>query len=336
MSDGLTYNPVSPPISPAPYCIGVEIGGTKLQAVLGDGAHRLLHRQRMAVQQSAGGAAIRQALPPLLDRLLAEGQVAWQDVAAIGIGFGGPLDAASGEVLRSFQVDGWDGFPLRRWAQETWGLPTTVANDAATAGLGEALQGAGRSVRRLFYVTAGSGVGGGWIVDGRIDSGQGLGMAEIGHTFVPDPQSGQPVELESTCSGWAIGRRAQIACRTEASALPLLAGGVEAIDARIVYAGAEAGDPLALRILDETTRTLGLALANVAALFHPEVIVLGGGVALMGPLFWEPLQREFGRRVLRPFAPDVRLVPSALGEDAVPVGALCLATGLLKQESSEK
>lgn len=190
------------------YRIGIEIGGAKLQAALGDTSGRVLFRQRETVRPQAGGAAIRQALPPLLDRLLAEGQVAWQDVAAIGIGFGGPLDAASGEVLRSFQVDGWDGFPLRLWAEQTWGLPVAVANDAATAGLGEALLGAGRGAARLFYVTAGSGVGGGWIVDGRIDSGQGLGMAEVGHTFLPDPQSGQPAELESICSGWAIGRRA--------------------------------------------------------------------------------------------------------------------------------
>jgi glucokinase len=234
-------------------------------------------------------------------------------------------------VLRSFQIEGWEGFPLRQWAQDLWGLPAAAANDAAAAGLAEARLGAGRDARRVFYVTAGSGVGGGWIVNGRIDAGQGLGMAELGHTWVPDPQSGQPMELESICSGWSIGRRARQAAAREPSTLPALAGSVEAIDARTVYAAAEAGDRLALRILDETTRTLGLALANVAALFHPQVIVLGGGVALMGPLFWAALQREFACRVLPPFALGVRLVPSALREDAVPVGALCLAEELLEQ-----
>jgi glucokinase len=313
-----------------PYRIGIEIGGTKLQAVLGNRSGEVLCRQRQAVQPQAGGAAIRQALPPLLTALLTATGVSWAEVAAIGIGFGGPLDASSGEVLRSFQVGGWDGFPLRQWAQATWGLPAAVANDAAAAGLAEARLGAGREVRRVFYVTAGSGIGGGWIVDGRIDAGQGLGMAELGHTWVPDPQSGQPAELESICSGWAIGRRARLAAGQEPSSLPALAGSVEAIDARTVYAAAEAGDRLALRLLDETTRTLGLALANVADLLHPQVIVLGGGVALMGSIFWEALQREFACRVLPPFAPGVRLVPSELREDAVPVGALCLAEELMK------
>lgn len=315
-----------------PYRIGIEIGGTKLQAVLGDGAGRVLHRQRAAVQPQAGAVAIRRALPSLLNRLLAEAGVGWAALTAIGIGFGGPLDAAKGEVLRSFQVGGWDGFPLKQWAHDTWGVPIVVANDAAAAGLGEAILGAGRNATRVFYVTAGSGVGGGWIVDGRIDCGQGLGMAELGHTWVPDPQSGQPAELESICSGWAIGRRARAAAAQEASILPALAGSPNAIEARTVYAAAEAGDSVALRILQETTRTFGLAFANVAALFHPQVIVLGGGVALMGPLFWEPLEHEFARRILPPFAAGVRLLPSALREDAVPIGALCLADQLLGQD----
>jgi glucokinase len=120
----------------------------------------------------------------------------------------------------------------------------------------------------------------------------------------------------------------------ESSINPALSGSCDAIDAPAVYAAAEAGDGLACRILQETTATLGLALANVAALFHPELIVLGGGVALMGPLFWDTLQSEFARRTLPPFAPGVRLVRSTLGEDVVPAGALCLANELLARDVS--
>jgi glucokinase len=246
-------------------------------------------------------------------------------LAAIGIGFGGPVDTAAGVVLRSFQVEGWDGFPLAAWVRETFGVPAVLANDAATAGLAEARLGAGRGARRVFYMTVGSGIGGGWLVDGRIDHGQGIGMAEVGHTYVPDPQTGAPVELESVCSGWGIGRRAQVVAAQEASMLTELAGSVAAIDARAVYAAAAQGDPLALRILGETTATLGLALANVIALFHPEVIVIGGGVSLMGPLFWESLRVEVARRAMGAYAPGVRIAQAQLGEEVVPVGALCLA-----------
>ncbi len=319
----------SVPAPAGPGCrIGIEIGGTKLQAVLGDESGRVRHRERRSVQPQAGAAAILTVLPALLDDVLAGGGAAWRDVAAIGIGFGGPVDAAAGVVLNSFQVAGWQGFALAAWARETWRRPVALANDAAAAGLAEARLGAGNGAHRVFYLTVGSGIGGGWIVDGRIDYGQGLGMAEIGHTYVPDPQSDEAVELESVCSGWAIARRAQRAAGVaggEASRLGKGAGGTAAIDAPAVYAAAAAGDRLAARILDETTATLGLALANVIALFHPEVIVLGGGVSLMGPLFWEGLRRQVARRALAPFAGSVRLERAALGEDVVPVGALCLA-----------
>ena len=193
-------------------------------------------------------------------------------------------------MLKSFQVEGWDGFHLVEWAQRKWDRPVVIANDAATAGLAEAMLGAGRGVNRIFYLTIGSGIGGGWIVDGRIDPGQGTGMAELGHTYVPDPQSGAPVELESICSGWAIGQRARAAVEQEPSRMLELVGAVGAIDARTVYAAAEVGDPVATRILYETTATLGLALANVVALFRPRMIVIGGGVSLMGPLFWDGLR----------------------------------------------
>jgi glucokinase len=315
-------------------CIGIEIGGTKLQAVLGTPDGRVVELERNAVESHVDGGGIRAMLPPLLDTLLAHAGVSWHAVRAIGIGFGGPVAAQAGVVLRSFQVPGWDNFPLVDWAIQTWGRPTVIANDAAAAGLGEATLGAGRGARRVFYITIGSGIGGGWIVDGRIDDGQGIGMAELGHTYVPDPQTGQAVELESVCSGWAIGRRARAAATAAIAAaaegprgtshLLRLAPSPADIDARIVYAAAAAGDILALRILQETTTALGVALANVIALFHPHVIVIGGGVSLMGPLFWEGLRAEVAQRALGPYAPSVRIEQAALGEEVVPIGALCL------------
>ena len=310
--------------------IGVEIGGTKLQAALGDADCRVLRIERRSVQPQHGASGIVAALPSMLDALLVDAGANWRDVAAIGIGFGGPVDAQAGVVLRSFQVAGWDGFRLADWAQHTWGRPAVIANDAATAGLAEAMLGAGRGARRVFYMTIGSGIGGGWIVDGRIDHGQGVGMAEVGHTYVPDPQSGAAVELESVCSGWAIGRRARAAVEQESSRMVQIAGSVAAIDARTVYAAAEDGDAVALRVLRETTATLALALANVVALFHPQVIVIGGGVSLMGPLFWDALRSQAMQRSMPAYISSVRIERAALGEEVVPVGALCLASLLAR------
>jgi glucokinase len=328
--DGM-HNPANLDHPGRPCRIGIEIGGTKLQAALGDEDNRLLKLERRSVQPQDRAGAILAMLPPMLDALLAGAGADWRAVAAIGIGFGGPVDARAGVVLRSFQVAGWDGFRLAEWAQRTWGRPAVIANDAATAGLAEAALGAGRAARRVFYVTVGSGIGGGWIVDGRIDHGQGSGMAELGHTYVPDPRTGEGVELESVCSGWAIGRRARAAAEQEPSRLAQVAESMAAIDARTVYAAAELGDVVALRILRETTATLGLALANVVALFHPQVIVIGGGVSLMGSLFWDDLHAVVARRAMPAYAGSVRIARAALGEEVVPVGALCLA-GTLERD----
>ncbi len=246
------------------------------------------------------------------------------DIHKIGIGFGGPLDSARGVVLRSFQIEGWDNFPLKQWAQETWQKPVVVQNDASTAALAEALHGSGCGFSRIFYMTIGSGIGGGWIVDGHVDNGQGLGSAEMGHTWVTDPQTGKSAELEQVCSGWGIGTRARAVAETKTTLMLELAGSLDAIDAKIVYAAAEKGDEAAGRILDETCQMLGLAISNVIALLHPERIIIGGGVSLMGPLFWDTLQREVAARSMPAFASRVEVVRSALGEDVVVIGALCL------------
>ena len=303
--------------------IGIEIGGTKIQVGVGSANGKLLKTPvRRKVIRAEGAEGIRQALVEMTAQALESAGLGLAHVARVGIGFGGVLDSTNGMTLKSYQIEGWDHFPLRQWAEEQWGKPVVVENDAGTAGLAEALHGSGRGFSRIFYMTIGSGIGGGWIVDGRLDSGQGLGSAEMGHTWVPEPDTGKPVELEQFCSGWAIGQRAQRAA--DNARMAKLAGSVDAIDARVVYTAAEQGDETALRILEETCQALGLAIGNVVALLHPQRVVIGGGVSLMGPLFWDRLRREVHRRSMPVFVPGVEVVPAALGEDVVVVGAVCL------------
>ena len=310
----------------ASLAIGIEIGGTKTQVGIGTARKGLLPGGivRKPVNRTEGANGILQDVVSLVDQVLAAGQLGLSDVNKIGIGFGGILDSTNGVTLKSFQIDGWTNFPLKEWAERQWGKPVCVENDASTAGLAESMLGNGRGYSRLFYITIGSGVGGGWILNGKIDSGQGLGAAEIGHMWVPDPQSGDPAELEQVCSGWAIGHRARGAATQAHSLMEEIAGAVDSIDAKVVYAAAEAGDEIAVRILHETCQTLGLAISNIVALLHPERVVVGGGVSLMGPIFWNTLQSEFTSRVIPTFAPTVDLVQAKLSEDVVVVGALCL------------
>jgi glucokinase len=305
--------------------IGMEIGGTKIQVGVGTKDGKILYSPvRRSVIREHGAPGIRRDLISMVDEALISSGRALSEITMIGIGFGGPLDTYQGLALKSYQIEGWQNFPLKKWAEEQWGRQVVVENDASTAGLAEALHGSGCGYRRVFYMTIGSGIGGGWIVDGGIDHGQGLGSAEIGHTWIPDPENGMPVELEHVCSGWGIGRRARLVAEKKKSIMPGLAGSLEAIDARIVYAAAEKGDQAANQILQETCQGLAIAISNVIALLHPERVVIGGGVSFMGDLFWNSLRSEVTKQSMPLFASRVELVAAALGENVVIVGALCL------------
>lgn len=306
--------------------IGIEIGGTKTQVGIGSAETGLLPKGilRKQVQREHGAEGIRHDIVSMVDELLVSKQLTRADICKVGIGFGGILDSVRGVTLKSYQIEGWTNFPLKEWAEQKWGRPVFIENDASTAGLGESIHGYGRGYSRVFYITIGSGVGGGWILNGKVDRGQGLGAAEIGHMWMPDPQAGALTELEQICSGWAIGRRARFAVSDGDSLMKEIAGSVDLIDAKVVYDAAERGDIIAGRILQETCQTLGAGISNVVALLHPERVIIGGGVSLMGPLFWDALQAEFRSRVLSSFAPGVELVPAKLREDVVVIGALCL------------
>jgi len=301
--------------------LALEIGGTKLPLVLGDEAGTIHVRQKLAFDRAVGAAGIRQLIERALPELLGGRQI-----RKVGVGFGGPVDWETGKICRSHQIEGWQGFPLRAWAEERWGRPAAIQNDASLAGYAEALLGAGRGCRRVFYVTLGSGVGGGLVTGGTIEEGQGLGAAEIGHTWVPDPDTGKDVRLEDVCSGWSIARRARaLLARGKGRGLAEAAGGrAEAVTGQTVYAAAEAGDADARALLEETARTLAVGLGTVVALLNPERFVIGGGVSLMGPLFWDPLREHLRQRTFGPFAGTFDVARAELGEEVVVAGAILL------------
>lgn len=303
--------------------IGIEIGGTKLQLVAGDAAGRIADRRRLDVAKARGGAGIRDQIAHALPELIATHQA-----TAIGVGFGGPVDHEIGRIAKSHQIEGWSEFELCEWLHEQTGLPVRVDNDANVAALGEALAGAGKGLNPVFYVTLGSGVGGGLVVAGRIFHGAKPGESELGHVRLD--KSG--VIVEQRCSGWAVDRRIREAIKLEPnSELAQLSNGLPAAsrqaggEARHLKPALEAGDALARRILDETAEDLAFALSHVVQLMHPAAIILGGGLSLVGEPLREAVARQLRRFIMEVFGagPTIRL--AALGEDAVPVGALLLA-----------
>jgi glucokinase len=301
--------------------IGIEIGGTKLQLVVGDIEGTIIERRRFEVNQVRGGEGIREQIASALPELISV-----TNAKAIGVGFGGPVVNETGHICCSHQIEGWSEFPIGDWLKQLSGLPVKVDNDANTAALGEALCGAGKGANPVFYITMGSGVGGGLVVDGRIYHGAKPGEAEIGHIRLD--KTG--VIVEERCSGWAVDRRIREACvGSPKSKLAELTRGMRRGEATQLAAALEADDLVAKEILAETAGDLAFGLSHVVHLFHPEVIVLGGGVSLIG----EPLRAAVAKAltgfIMEAFHPGPQVKLAALSEDAVPVGALKLA-GLAK------
>jgi len=197
-----------------------------------------------------------------------------------------------------------------------------VDNDANVGALGEARHGAGQGFDPVFYITLGSGVGGGLVVGNRIYHGATPGESEIGHVRLDR----EGTIVENRCSGWAVDRKIRALHLSQpASLLAKLAAGVDRGEARFLPQALAAGDAAAHAVLEATAEDLAFALSHVAHLMHPQLIVLGGGLALVGEPLREAVARQLPRFLMEAFHPGPAIRLAALQEDAVPMGALALA-----------
>ena len=316
----------------APWLLGIEIGGTKLQLGLGTANGAITALEERTIDPTQGAGAIRAQIEEAYRGLLAKQGI--DRVAAAGIGFGGPVDSVRGTVLVSNQVEGWSDFPICEWLASSLQIDTVVLqNDSDSATLAEYRFGAGRGLSPLLYVNSGSGVGGGLVVNGQIYSGSGLGAIEIGHLWIEDELV--PTKLEDLASGWAIARAGREAVRNRNlsgrfqadSALWELAQGTpERVTGEMVASAALAGDSEAQQIFARATRAMGRALAHATTLLAPRRIVLGGGVSQTPAALWlDPIRAELAQRVFASFRDHYDLVPAELGQKVVVHGALALA-----------
>jgi glucokinase len=307
--------------------VGIEIGGTKLQIVAGTGPTAISRRWRGIVRPELGGPEIqRQVLAGLGEIGVAD---SIQAPRAVGVGFGGPVDCRTGTICRSHQIDGWENFELAEWLRGTINAPVIVENDANTGSLGEACYGSGAGFDPVFYVTLGSGVGGGLVVGGDIYHGAPPGEAEFGHLRV----GREGATVESRCSGWSIDARIRDA--VTAGSNGFLAAAVtrqpsRGGEARHLGTALAAEDPLARRMLDELSVDLALALSHVVHLLHPAAIVLGGGLSLIGEPLRSAVAAALPGFVMEAFHPVPAVRLAMLGEDAVPAGALELARRMVE------
>jgi len=310
--------------------LGLDFGGTKLTAGLAfAGEDKLLARAQCPTPSDKSAREVFATIVELARGLLHKVS---QSPVAVGVSFGGPVDAASGQVITCHHLPGWDDVPLREWVEEAFNAPAAVENDANAGALGEWRFGAGRGSDDLLYITVSTGIGGGLILDGRLRHGLNSLAGEIGHMILepdgPVCTCGRRGCLEALASGPAIARRARELLKREphrGQVLRQLAGGsLEAVTSEMVSRAAAEGDEIAQQVLDEAAGALGLGIANAATLLNPGLIVLGGGVIKAGERFLSIVRAVARQQVFQGI--EVHIVKAALGDDAPLWGAIALAT----------
>jgi glucokinase len=284
----------------------------------------VVSRDRRATDVDGGFDAVVAQIADAVQGLVdgAEGPV-----NGVGVGVAGQVRAGDGVVTRAPNLD-WDDAPLRSALEDALGRPVSVLNDVRAAAWGEWKHGAGRGSDDVTVVFVGTGVGGSVVSGGRVLTGATNMAGELGHLTVVahgrECRCGNRGCLEAYAGGWGIAERAREAVAAspdEGAGLVSRAGSVEAITAETVHDARADGDPLAVRLVDETAGYLAAGLVGVVNAFNPGALVLGGGIVEHAPLYVDRVRDHVMERALPAGVRDLRVVRAELGGRAGAIGA---------------
>lgn len=299
--------------------LAFDFGGTKLAAGIVDSDSGAVLASLRAPTPVGGADAGLAAMFTLGRQLCAQHP---EPISAVGVSFGGPVEADGRTVRLSMHIPGWEGMPLAERCEQTFAVPARIANDADAAALAEYRFGAGHGCRTMLYLTVSTGIGGGVIIDGKLHRGEHAWAGEVGHMILkpdgPPCACGGNGCLESLSSGLSIARDARVDIPPSLSHL-----NPAAISARDVVAAARNGDPVAQRIWDHAVGWLGIGISSACNLINPGIVVLGGGLTGAGDTLFRPLRDIMAYRVL---GKATVLKPAALGDVVGIIGgaALCI------------
>jgi glucokinase len=306
---------------------GIDLGGTKILAVILDENGTLLRNSEVSTYAQEGSEAVIQRMVQLIYDCL---DVTHQ-LVSIGVATAGTLNAQEGVVALASNL-GWTDVPLGPKLEQAFGVPVNIENDANAAAYGEWAVGAGRGTKDCVYVTVSTGIGAGIVSAGRLVRGRDASAGELGHITIdwngPKCPCGNVGCLELYASGTAIGRRArQLAAEIPDQAVLLIekAGG-NPITSRHVAEAAFAGDDLSIRILHEAGQALGAGLVSIIHSMNPEMLIIGGGAASIGAPLMDPAKRVIEERAIGTMAAGVKIVSPMLGKEAGAIGAALLVS----------
>ena len=307
------------------YRIGIDLGGTHIAVGIVDEAHRIVAEKRAPTVAQNGAAALLDDIADCVKGALAESGLSLADCAGAGIGVPGVCDTQYAVVRYAHNI-GWDKVPVSAELGRRLGLPVFFGNDADCAALGEVVAGAAKDFRSALLFTLGTGIGGGFILDGRIRSGHhGLG-GEFGHMCIQadgaECSCGRRGCWEAYASATALIRQAEEAARAHPESL---LNRQAPLSGRKIFAAAEAGDSAAQAVTAQYAVYVGVGLVSYINALFPEIVLLGGGISGAGETLLGPVRayvRENAHVRDAALLPEIR--PAALGGDAGVIGAAAL------------
>ena len=305
------------------YGFGIDIGGTTVKIAYFDETGTLLSKWEIPTVTEGGGGAILPDIAASVRGYLADNHI--DPASVIGIGVPGPVNA-KGVVNKCINL-GWGVFNIAQTLSELTGFPVKAGNDANVAALGEFWKGGGQGCENMVFVTLGTGVGGGIVVEGKLLHGAHGSGAEIGHLVLNRDETaqcncGKRGCVEQYCSATGIVRLAKL--YLDSHDAPSTLRGVENLTCKDIFDAGKAGDPAALVILDQVYNYMGEFLGNVCSTVDPEVVVIGGGVSKAGQVLIDGVVPYFKKYVFHA-ASEARFTLASLGNDAGAYGAFKLA-----------
>lgn len=298
------------------YCFGIDIGGTTIKCGLFTNEGILLEKWEIVTRRENKGELVPYDIGETIQEKIKERNIAREAIVGVGVGVPGPI-TEDGTVLKCANL-GWDIFNVNEKLAEVTGLKVAAANDANVAALGEMWMGGGKGYQDVVMVTLGTGVGGGVIIGGKVIAGSNGAGGEIGHlTIDPNEEDvcgcGGHGHLEQYASATGVVRLAKKKLKT--NTIPTTLSDLTEITAKDIFDHAKASDEVAMSLVDELGKYLGLALSHVAATVDPQVFVIGGGVSKAGDILLDAIKKHYNSNILFALS-DKEFHLAELGNDA--------------------
>ena len=307
------------------YGFGIDLGGTTVKIAYFDETGNMLDKWEIPTVTENGGAQILPDIAESIHQYIEGYSIPETAILGLGIGVPGPVNA-KGVVNKCINL-GWGVFNIAQTLSELTGFPVKAGNDANVAALGEFWKGGGQGCDNMVFVTLGTGVGGGIVVEGKLLHGAHGSGAEIGHLVLNREETvpcncGKKGCVEQYCSATGIVRLAKLYLSSHDA--PSKLRELKNLTCKDIFDAGKAGDPAALVILDQVYRYMGEFLANVCSTVDPEVVVIGGGVSKAGDVLIQGIEPYFQKYVFHA-ASGARFALASLGNDAGAYGAFKLA-----------